>query len=364
MIVKDESHVIKRCLQSVKGLIDYWVIVDTGSKDGTQEIIKEYLKEIPGELHERPWVNFGHNRNEALQLAQGKSDFLLFIDADDRLVFKEQFTLPTFEADAYFIVQKDKYKSTSREHLVCLLLRNNSDYRWTGILHEWLESPTPKQDQFLPYVLNEYNHDGARAKEPMETVFKDIELLKRGVVEEPENSARYMFYLAKSYWSIREYTYAIEYFEKRVQMGGNAMQVYHSLLFIAIGQKLLGYAPEIFTNSFSTAYLYRPSRVEALYELGRYYADTECYFLGYLLMKIAISSPVTQDNLFIESWMYDWGIPLLLFRCAAHLGYVDESKELLHKLLSNPGLPSEIRVAFELDKWKHKLESPTIGHAV
>ena len=40
MIVKDESKVIKRCLDSVKPLIDYWVIVDTGSKDDTKKVIK------------------------------------------------------------------------------------------------------------------------------------------------------------------------------------------------------------------------------------------------------------------------------------------------------------------------------------
>ena len=72
MIVKDEKDVICRCLASVKPVIDYWVIVDTGSSDGTQEIIRAFMKEIPGELHERPWINFGHNRNEALELAKGK----------------------------------------------------------------------------------------------------------------------------------------------------------------------------------------------------------------------------------------------------------------------------------------------------
>src|ERR1700733_3920461 len=44
MIVKDESRIIKRCLDSVKPFIDYWVIVDTGSKDGTQKIIKKHMK--------------------------------------------------------------------------------------------------------------------------------------------------------------------------------------------------------------------------------------------------------------------------------------------------------------------------------
>src|ERR1700680_162948 len=72
MIVKNESKIIKRCLTSVLPIIDYWVIVDTGSTDGTQNIIKDFMKEkgIPGELHERPWVNFAHNRNQALELAK------------------------------------------------------------------------------------------------------------------------------------------------------------------------------------------------------------------------------------------------------------------------------------------------------
>jgi cellulose synthase/poly-beta-1,6-N-acetylglucosamine synthase-like glycosyltransferase len=80
MIVKDEKDVIQRCLDSVIPVIDYWVIVDTGSTDGTQEIIKNHMKNIPGELFERPWKNWGATRTEALRLAQehGQGDYLLF----------------------------------------------------------------------------------------------------------------------------------------------------------------------------------------------------------------------------------------------------------------------------------------------
>ena len=46
------------------------------------------MRGIPGELHERPWVDFGHNRQEALLLAKGKGDYLLFLDRDERLVFR------------------------------------------------------------------------------------------------------------------------------------------------------------------------------------------------------------------------------------------------------------------------------------
>nr|WP_293767360.1 hypothetical protein [Sporichthya sp.] len=38
--------------------IDHWLIVDTGSTDGTQELIRTMLAGIPGEVVERPWVTF------------------------------------------------------------------------------------------------------------------------------------------------------------------------------------------------------------------------------------------------------------------------------------------------------------------
>ena len=84
MIVKNESKIIKKCLNSVVDYLDYWVISDTGSSDGTQNIIKSFFKEkgIPGELHEDEWVNFGYNRSLYLKYAKNKGDFLIILDAD------------------------------------------------------------------------------------------------------------------------------------------------------------------------------------------------------------------------------------------------------------------------------------------
>ena len=69
MIVKDEAPVIERCLRSVLPMIDWWVISDTGSTDGTQEIVRRTMAGTDGLLLERPWVSFGHNRQEALDAA-------------------------------------------------------------------------------------------------------------------------------------------------------------------------------------------------------------------------------------------------------------------------------------------------------
>ena len=94
MIVKDESHIIERCLSSVADKIDYWVISDTGSSDGTQDIIRNYFKSkgIDGILLENEWVDFASNRNIALNAALGTADYILFMDADDILESDDHFT--------------------------------------------------------------------------------------------------------------------------------------------------------------------------------------------------------------------------------------------------------------------------------
>ena len=53
-MVKNESNTILRMLNSVYQYIDYWVIQDNGSTDGTQDIIKNFFaeKNIPGFLYQ------------------------------------------------------------------------------------------------------------------------------------------------------------------------------------------------------------------------------------------------------------------------------------------------------------------------
>jgi glycosyltransferase involved in cell wall biosynthesis len=79
MIVKNESKIIERCLNSARPIIDSVSICDTGSTDETPEIIENWCSEnnIPGKVHHKSFINFGYNRTLAVSLAQNA-----FPDAD------------------------------------------------------------------------------------------------------------------------------------------------------------------------------------------------------------------------------------------------------------------------------------------
>ena len=165
MIVKNESHVISRCLGSVLPLLDAWVIVDTGSTDGTQQSVQTFLSHLPGELIERPWINFAHNRSESLRLARGRADYLLVIDADEVLELSPGFKLPTLTADAYDFEMLSIHLTYYKTQLV----RESLAWRYQGVVHEYIctAGETEPTRERLPGVRTLRIPDGARAKDPL-----------------------------------------------------------------------------------------------------------------------------------------------------------------------------------------------------
>ena len=103
MIVKDEEHIIRECLESMAPYIDRYDISDTGSTDKTKEIIKEFFEEkgIPGEVHDIPWQGFGKSRTQSLRNCDGKADYAWVIDADDIVEGNFKYPENFGEHDAY-----------------------------------------------------------------------------------------------------------------------------------------------------------------------------------------------------------------------------------------------------------------------
>jgi len=80
MIVKNEEANLPRCLDSVRGLFDEVIVVDTGSEDATTQVARQRGAKV----HDFPWVDdFSAARNESLNHAS--SEWVMWLDADDSL---------------------------------------------------------------------------------------------------------------------------------------------------------------------------------------------------------------------------------------------------------------------------------------
>lgn len=338
MIVKDEKDVIERCLASVAPIIDYWVIVDTGSFDATIKIIQDFMKTkgIPGEIHERPWVNFSHNRNEAMELAKNKGDYLFFIDADEYLVYDPDFKLPSLEKDYYYI-NISCYGTTLGK---VQLIDNHKDWKWVGALHEVISLPPTRTKGTLDKVANIYTTEGARSKDPLK-YHKDAEVLEKALLDEPNNE-RYFFYLAQSYKNAGNLPAALLNYEKRVAKGGWQEEVYYSLLDIARLQERLNEPREKIVKSYTKAFAYRPSRPESLYYLANYYRKLDEFDLAYKVADVGKKLPPSQDVLFVERWIEDYGMAIELAVSAYWLDRFQECKDISEALLKK-NLPDDIR---------------------
>jgi len=80
MIVRENAKTLRPCLQSIRPWVDEMVIINTGSKDETPQIVEQF----GGRLLYFPWVdNFSAARNESLNHARGK--WLFWMDSDDTI---------------------------------------------------------------------------------------------------------------------------------------------------------------------------------------------------------------------------------------------------------------------------------------
>ena len=329
MIVKNESRAIEKCLESVKSLIDYWVIVDTGSTDGTQEKIRRCMKGVDGELHQRAWKDFAHNRNEALDLAKNKADYYLFIDADQRLVYDETFSLPFLEKDRYFIqIREASGVSAARECLVAAHL----DWAWEGVIHELITCPQAKTLAQLDGIsIFTDTNDGFRSADPKKYM-KDAKVLEEALEKDPYNT-RNVFYLATSYRNAGEHALALKYFQRRAVLGGFPEEVFMSLYVSGLLQETMGEPAEVYMKSYHKAFEFRPTRAEPLYSMAEYYFRDTNFNFAYVLLKTAQSMSKPNECQFIYDDIYDHGILMRLADCSYELGKTQETVDILRALL-------------------------------
>jgi glycosyltransferase involved in cell wall biosynthesis len=144
MIVRNERQCLAACLESVRGLPDEIVVVDTGSTDGTQEIASSHGARVI----ETPWNNdFSQARNLSLEQARGR--WILVLDADEslsaadrdavRVLLERNTPVEGAPAIAFTLVQKSPTAANGVGALLASIVRlfpNRPDVRFAWPIHE------------------------------------------------------------------------------------------------------------------------------------------------------------------------------------------------------------------------------------
>ncbi|WP_063928396.1 FkbM family methyltransferase [Methylobacterium aquaticum] len=304
MIVRNEAAVIRRCLNSVRPLIDHWIVVDTGSTDGTQDLVRAALAGLPGQLVERPWVDFAHNRSEALALARPHGTYTLIIDADDELLLPPDYVLPDLAADAYDVGISFAGLAYRRTQLV----RNALSWRYRGVLHEFIDCPEATHRASLDLVMRSHP-DGARRRDG-ETYRRDAAILEAALATEtdPFLLSRYTFYLAQSYRDCGAREEAVAAYLRRAEMGFWQEEAYLALVNAARLMASLGRPLDDVLAVHRRAIALCPHRAEAPYSASHACRLAERYEEGLRFAEAALNLRLPEDALFVETWIYEYGL--------------------------------------------------------
>jgi glycosyltransferase involved in cell wall biosynthesis len=214
MIVKNEEKVLKRCLESIMGIADEIIIIDTGSSDRTKEIAQAFTKKV----FDLKWGNdFSEARNFAASKASG--EWILVIDADefvDRESFKDfktnlQENPPEFNILAVQIVNfvGVNGKDTSLNYHE-RLYKNDGSISYYRNIHELLEHKDSNENRgFLEFQIFHSGYMDSVVIEKEKTK-RNLTLLKIKKEKEPID----YYFIGNEYDQLGQLDKAIKYYQK------------------------------------------------------------------------------------------------------------------------------------------------------
>lgn len=350
MIVKNEAKVLPRLFRSLHPYIDYYVIVDTGSSDETIALIAREMGGygIEGEVHERPWVNFGVNRNQALELAvqAGRAEWLLFIDADEELGVSDPSFYKHLEPGVSYTLEK--HHAGIHYAVPHLLNIKAGRYRWEGPVHNYLITlEGPKHRELRTDVWIIY-HPGEGAKSQGLTqeqkYLRDARLLEEDLEENPGN-ARSQFYLGQSYRDAGHLEKALSCYKKRAGMPGWEEETFMAQLEVGRLSVRLELPEGVVLQELLSAYNLRPRRAEPLHELARYFRQRQSYGMALLFARAGAHTPRPTDSLFVSESVYTWRLldelAVAAYWVGDHRSCLEACDAILEKVGTGLDIPEE-----------------------
>lgn len=338
MVVCNQADLVERAINSVKHLIDSYVIIDTGSTDGTQDKVKEALKGFSGELIQSPWVDFAHHRNEALLLSKKKADYVLSIDADEIFVITPRFVMPELTQDFYVM---NVHEIGGVDVYRAVMIKTSLNWQWQGAICEEITSTEAQNFAILLESAIYSDKTALRVNSPHK-YRKEAQLLEKELEKNPSH-ARNTLMLARCYEGARDYEAALKAYEKRANMAGSGEEVFFALYSIVRMQEALKVAAETITTNYYKVHTTAMHRLEPLYRLATLYLRNNNPIQAYVVASYALKMNPTQDLSYVERWIYEYGMQLALGDAAFALGKQQEALVAYKKAVTASDMPNHTR---------------------
>ena len=341
MIVKNSGDVLRDCLRSVKPYIDYWTILDTGSVDHTQQIIKDELEGIDGKLFLESFVDFSTTRNRAFELSPKKCKYMIVLDDSYQLHGGKELReiLQNSNVPSYSVkigthngAHLDSYYYSSRILKSSLVLK---ELRYKGRVHEAIYC---KQTQIIP-ISNIYINDIPDQTHTLRTKQRLKSDINNLLLDEKDESAnpRTLYYLSKTYSALQQYESAIAYCNKLLALSN----IHREYQFFANYEKTtlqfeLDQDKHAFKNSLLSIQKKFKERAEPVYKLSILLYEEQRYEEMIKVLERLLMIPVPDVmNTILETSIYEYYIPYLYIDCHFKLRKFEKAIPLLKKMLEN-----------------------------
>ena len=358
-ICKDESPVIENMLESAKGIVDLIVVNDTGSTDGTQQIIKNFGEKygIPTYVFERPFDDFENSRNHAMQKLRDVVKELnwnadqvhgFWFDCDETLVIDSKFNKAQFTKDLYMIntyIGQMKYTRNT-------FFKVSKPFRWYGPVHEFIVC----DEQNITSGLAENIHvdvkmTGNSWLGDIAEKYASHAYKLEAYINKNRQDPRWIFYTAQSWHdaaSIKDnkeeneerLRRSLKYYRERVsRTDGYAEEIYYAQYRIGTIMRIIEEPWHLTHMELLKAYQIDPLRGESIKVIIDHYLQMGEWNMAYLYSKFAKTTfhgknPYPTRLLFVDEATYVWKFAEAHAAAAFYTGRMDEAKQTYQEIVN------------------------------
>lgn len=358
-IVKNESHCILTMLKSALQISDAIVIADTGSTDGTQDLIRKFGEEnnIPTYVFERPFDDFEKSRNFGMEKAREVVSELgwnpndcwtWWCDADETIIVDSKFTKKQFNKDLYMIntyIGQMKYTRNT-------FARVSKPFRFYGPVHEFIVC----DDNNITSGLAENIHVdvkmiGASWKGNIPAKYKSHAFVLEKYIDENRQDPRWIFYTAQSWHDSasvpdnreeneERLRRALKYYKERTQRpDGYAEEIYYSQYRIGAIMRMLEEPWNLAQQELMKAYAMDPLRGESIKIIIDHYLQVGEWHMAYLYSKFCKvnfhgKNPYPTRLLFVDESLYTWKFAEAHAAACFYTGRMDEAKATYNEIVN------------------------------